>query len=80
MGQFYFFNFSPGLQKPARTISKQALLQAFAIYCPCLYTEAMESAEEKLVPPIGISDFNEIRTDNFYFVDKTCLIAKAFES
>ncbi|MCR5660510.1 MAG: ATP-binding protein [bacterium] len=44
------------------------------------YTEAMESTEEKLVPPIGITDFNEIRTDNFYFVDKTCLIAKLLKS
>ncbi|MCR5661550.1 MAG: AAA family ATPase, partial [bacterium] len=44
------------------------------------YTEAMESAEKKLVPPIGITDFNEIRTENFYFVDKTCLISKLLHS
>nr|MCR5661038.1 AAA family ATPase [bacterium] len=59
---------------------RESILQEFALCSSCLYTEAMESTEEILVPPIGVSDFNEIRTDNFYFVDKTCLIAKLLKN
>lgn len=31
---------------------------------------------EKKIPPIGVENFEEIRTEDYYYVDKTALIAE----
>ena len=35
--------------------------------------------KNKLIPPIGIEDFKEIRTDGYYYVDKTALIEQVLD-
>ena len=35
--------------------------------------------KNKLIPPIGIEDFKEIRTDGYYYVDKTALVEQVLD-
>ncbi len=35
--------------------------------------------ENKLILPTGIEDFKEIRTDGYYYVDKTALVEQVFD-